>query len=229
MRPIAGTNANNDDRGEGHNESRTPLQLCTGVFQGRLLAGDGQPGTRQCTAGGGPGSIAAGRAGECSCPSLREKDARCKRTTQQEAGKPRKKRRRRNTGKTHGPKKTAKQNKQPLGQDEQKNHTATRPKKISKKTQKILEVDVQAGVRVHARVCRQETQEAIKTPGPPGTAGVFIASAPETKHVEKKKEQDKQTRILSSFIKRNSRRDDATYSRRGERRRGERKRPARTS
>ena len=63
VRPIAGTNGNNDNRGEGHNESRTPLQLCTGVFQGRLPAGDGQPGTRQCTAGGGPGSIAAGRTG----------------------------------------------------------------------------------------------------------------------------------------------------------------------
>ena len=136
MRPIAGTSGNIDGRGEGHNESRTPLQLCTGVFQGRLPAGDGRPGTRQCTARGGPGSIAAGRTGECSCPNLREKDARCKRTTQQEAGKPRKKRRKRNTGKTHGPKKKpAKQKKTATRPREsrEKNHTATRPKKNLKK------------------------------------------------------------------------------------------------
>ena len=33
----------------------------------------GDPETHQCTAGGGSGSIAAGRTGECSCPNLREK------------------------------------------------------------------------------------------------------------------------------------------------------------
>ena len=139
VRPIAGTNGSNDCRGEGHNESRTPLQLCTGVFQGRLPARDGQPGTRQCTAGGGPGSIAAGRTGECSWPNLREKmqDAR---EQQQEAGKPRKEHRkekhreiaRRRTSQN------PETERQPLGQEEKKDQKrpATRPKQKSPKRPK---------------------------------------------------------------------------------------------
>ena len=137
VRPIAGTNGSNDDRGEGHNESRTPLQLCTGVFQGRLPAGDGRPGTHQCTAGGGSGSIAAGRTGECSCPNLREKDARCKRTTQQEAGKPRTKHRKKKHREIARRRKNQnpETERQPLGQEEKKyqKRPATRPKQQSPK------------------------------------------------------------------------------------------------
>ena len=204
MRPIAGTNGSDDNRGEGHNESRAPLRPCTGVFQGRLPAARRRA-TRNTPVHGrrGPGSIAAGSTGECSFLNLREKDARCKRAAQQRSRKAEKKNAR-NTGKTHGPKqKTRKTEK-----------TATRPRKKQKtpqplgrkknqpqKTKENLGVDVQADVRIEGRGCLHETQGATKTPGPPGTAGVFVAPAPETKNVDKEKEHDQQTHILHSFQK----------------------------
>ena len=73
------------------------------------------------------------------------------------------------------PRTESQKNTQPLGRN-----------KNPKKTQKSLDVAMQDGVRVRERGCRQDTQGARKTPGPPGTAGVFIAPAPETKRRQEK-------------------------------------------
>ena len=128
VRPIAGTNSNNDCREEGHNGSlRTPPavhQRVPGTTPSRRRE------TRNTPVHGqrGPGSIAAGSTGECSCPSLEEKmqDARAQaKNKTPEAGKPRRKHRKRNTGKSHGaetPKPRPKK-KQPLGQETEKQET----------------------------------------------------------------------------------------------------------
>ena len=128
----------------------------------------------------------------------------CKQKTKTpEAGKPRRKHRKRNTGKSHGAEtpKTKTKKKQPLGQ-KRKAKQNTQPPGRTKipKTQKNLEVAMQDGVRIHELDCRQDTQGAIKTPGPPGTAGVSIAPAPEQKR-RKKKKTNKQTHLLHSFLK----------------------------
>ena len=110
--------------------------------------------------------------------------------------------------------------KQPLGQETETQENAqpfgrnqTKPKQNSRTD---LDVALPAEVRIQRRDRGQLTQGATKTPGPPGTAGVFVAPAPETKRRKEKKKTNK-IHILNSFLTATSRRVDATHSQGAER------------